>query len=846
MNAYVSMVADLFHTGHINLLQHVHDLGYTVIVGVHSDADVESYKRTPIMSLEERVAAVSACRFVSKVISNAPLKITEEFMQNNAIDMVFHGHTPSEDLFYNEMFKVPIEMSKFTRTERTPGISTTMLIDRVERVESNAIKIRVSSLYDKITEIQQSRVLRVLETHNGISGIIADTACEANNEFDALWSSSLTASVSKGKPDIEVVDTSMRLQIVRDTMEVTKKPMIYDADTGGQPEILRFTVRALEDMGVSACIIEDKCGLKQNSLFGTTRKQSLEDIALFCDKIKAAVDARTNKKFMVIARIEALISGAGQDEALRRAQAYIEAGADAIMIHSSAKSFCEIASFMLEYQKFVRRVPVVAVPSTYYTVTEDDLFTSGITICIYANQMLRAAYPRMETVAKSILRAGTARYVQDMLTPVKQIITLLPNTGDIQDIPRQRPLISDKQVQKIDAVQFAKELTEHGIRSFFGVPDSVLKEFCNAIEDLSCNSKIRHVIASNEGAALANATGWHLATGDVPIVYCQNSGFGNMVNPLMSLCHQDAFGIPVVLVIGWRGEPSTNDEPQHKAQGRQMKQMLESCEIAFHELPSNLNAAICTMKNAENQARESGRPVAVLVRHNMFLESKLEVDCSIEKLSRYEAISGILNLIVDPTDFVVSTTGYTSRELYGIRKAQEEATKTSSDAFNGNFYMVGSMGHALSIAQGIALAQPFRRVWCIDGDGSALMHMGSLSSTQGLKIKNLVHVVLNNSCHESVGGQKTAVSQTSKQNEFVFNFADIARGLGYCEVRTAHTKEEIQDLHTIVNTKKQSTFIEIITGLNPEHNKRLPRPKESLSQLRYSATQFLSADKGTQ
>lgn len=830
------MVADLFHTGHIKLLQHVHDLGYTVIVGVHSDADVESYKRTPIMSLEERVAAVSACRFVSKVIANAPLQITQEFMQENAIDMVFHGHTPPEDVLYNAMFRVPIQLGKFTRTERTPGISTTMLIDRVERVESNAIKIRVSSLYDKITEIQHSRVLRVLETHNGISGIIADTTREANNEFDALWSSSLTASVSKGKPDIEVVDTSMRLQLVRDTMEVTKKPMIYDADTGGQPEILRFTVRALEDMGVSACIIEDKCGLKQNSLFGTARKQSLEDIECFCDKIKAAVDARTNKKFMVIARIEALISGAGQDEALRRAQAYIQAGADAIMIHSSAKSFCEIAGFMSEYQKFVRRVPVVAVPSTYCTVTEDDLFQSGISICIYANQMLRAAYPRMETVAKSILRAGTARYVQDMLTPVKQIITLLPNTGDIQDIPRQCPVILDSRVQKIDAVQFAKELVDHGIRNFFGVPDSVLKAFCGAIEDLSCDREIQHVIASNEGTALATATGWHLATGGVPIVYCQNSGFGNMVNPLMSLCHQDAFCIPVVLVIGWRGEPNTNDEPQHKAQGRQMKPMLESCEIPFHDLPFNFDAAICTMKKADKQARESSRPVAVLVRHNMFVEPTLNVDCSIQKLSRYEAITEVLNLITDPRDFVVSTTGYTSRELYGIKKAQ------ASNASNGNFYMVGSMGHALSIAQGIALAQPSRRVWCIDGDGSLLMHMGSLSSTQGLEIKNLVHVVLNNSCHESVGGQKTAVSQAVKQNENDVNFADVARVLGYSTVHTAHTKAEIQDLHTSLTSKQRSTFIEIITGVNLEDNKRLPRPKESLSQLKHAATQFLLAD----
>ena len=173
----------------------------------------------------------------------------------------------------------------------------------------------------------------------------------------------------------------MRLQIVRDTMEVTKKPMIYDADTGGQPEILRFTVRALEDIGVSACIIEDKCGLKQNSLFGTTRKQSLEDITFFCDKIKAAVDARTNKKFMVIARIEALISGAGQDEALRRAQAYIEAGADAIMIHSSAKSFNELKA-KVRISKICTTCSSGGSIFIHYTVTEDDLFTSGITICI--------------------------------------------------------------------------------------------------------------------------------------------------------------------------------------------------------------------------------------------------------------------------------------------------------------------------------------------------------------------------------------------------------------------------------------------------------------------------------
>ena len=365
MRGYVSMVGDLFHVGHINLVRAVRELGYDVLVGVHSDEEVEDYKRTPVMTMDERVAAVGACKYVAEVIPAAPTIIDEDFINKHNIDMVFHGHTQEEDHLYHDMFQVPMRLGKFTRTERTPGISTTMLIERVEKSKGSATKFRVSSLYDLLQALKSSRTLRVLETHNGLSGIIADTVNVGGNEFDALWSSSLTASVSKGKPDIEVVDTSMRLQLVRDTMEVTQKPMIYDADTGGQPEILRFTVRALEDIGVSACIIEDKCGLKQNSLFGTSRQQNLEDIPSFCAKLKAATEARRDKKFMVIARIEALISGAGEAEAICRAKAYIEAGADAIMIHSSQKTFDEIRSFMDTYNKLDKRVPVVAVPSTY-------------------------------------------------------------------------------------------------------------------------------------------------------------------------------------------------------------------------------------------------------------------------------------------------------------------------------------------------------------------------------------------------------------------------------------------------------------------------------------------------
>ena len=839
MRGYIPMVADLFHVGHINLIKKIHDLGYTVIVGVHDDKDVEKYKRMPVMTLHERVGAVQACRYVADVISMAPVAIDEAFMTTHNIDMVFHGHTSAEDDIYHEMFQIPIKLGKFTRTERTDGISTTMLIDRIDRVHSNAIKIRVSSLHDALTATKAHRALRVIETHNGISGIIGDTVCVSGNEFDALWSSSLTASVSKGKPDIEVVDTSMRLQLVRDTMQVTHKPMIYDADTGGQPEILRFTVRALEDLGVSACIIEDKCGLKQNSLFGTDRQQTLEDIPSFCAKISAATAARSNRKFMVIARIEALISGAGETEALRRAEAYINAGADAIMIHSSQKTFDEIKSFMAAYRRLHKCVPVVAVPSTYHTVTEADLFASGVSVCIYANHMLRAAYPRMKQVAEGILRAGTSTYVQEMIAPVKKIINLLPNTGQVQDLPLRRvcaPVVASS-TERVDAVALVHLMCKSGMQRFFGVPDSVLKSFCRAADQPVEDVATTHVICCNEGTALTTASGWHLATGDIPVVYCQNSGFGNMVNPLMSLCHNGAFRVPVVLLIGWRGEAGTADEPQHSAQGRQMLPMLESCEIPSFEMPSDTENAFKTMQKAQALARDRQGPVAVLVHSKTFYELEAKRYVSVNGLSRAQAVRGILDAVDAENDFIISTTGYTSRELYGILKHRHKTEGTQSRG--AEFFMVGSMGHALSLAQGVALAQPGRRVWCIDGDGALLMHMGSLTSTAGLLLHNLVHVVLNNACHESVGGQFTCASQARKSVPPTSYFGDFAKAAGYANVYHASNERDMADFVGIVASTTGSTFIEITTRADPALNNTLPRPNETLAQLKADACRFL-------
>lgn len=566
---------------------------------------------------------------------------------------------------------------------------------------------------------------------------------------------------------------------------------------------------------------------------------------------------------MVIARIEALISGDGEAEALRRAAAYIKAGADAIMIHSSQKKFDEIQSFMLEYGKFEMRVPVVAVPSTYFTVTEADLLASGVSICIYANHMLRAAYPRMKQVAEHILRSGTGAHVQHMMSPVKTIINLLPDAGFKQDLPFRHiagASVASLPVGAVDADDLVCRLRDHGIQHFFGVPDSVLKPFCDAIG----RSGATHIISCNEGAALATASGWHLATSDVPVVYMQNSGLGNTINPLMSLCHSDAFGIPVVLLIGWRGEPSERDEPQHRAQGRQTVPMLESCEIEVVEMPRDTDAAVAALVRASECARDKLRPVAVLVRQGTFGAPKTAVkfaqldeetqppagaDQSAAALTRRAALEAIVDLMWESDDFVVSTTGYTSRELYGIRKERERQARDANAgaglrAAGGELYMVGSMGHALSIAQGVALAQPRRRVWCIDGDGALLMHMGSLASTQALRLHNLVHVLLNNSCHESVGGQRTAATQGggagSAGGACHVDFPEMARAAGYAHVFRATTPAELHGLHLRDDAiHNGSTFLELVTCVDLATNKQLGRPKEDMATLKDATCVYL-------
>ena len=294
-------------------------------------------------------------------------------------------------------------------------------------ISTNARQSRLKKL------IRAKPVVKILEAHNALSGLIAENAYETFEDgtilnFDGMWSSSLTDSTSKGKPDIEAVDTTTRLTTINEIFEVTTKPMIYDADTGGKIEHFEFMVRSLERTGISAMIIEDKTGLKKNSLFGNDVSQTQDSIENFCKKIKTGKKAQITKDFMIIARIESLILEAGMDDALKRAFAYVNSGADGIMIHSRLKDPSEIAEFISKFRDKDTLTPIVVVPTAFNLVTTDEFAKMGVNVVIYANHMLRSAYPGMMKVAKSILKNKRSFEAEPHCMSVKEILELIPGT----------------------------------------------------------------------------------------------------------------------------------------------------------------------------------------------------------------------------------------------------------------------------------------------------------------------------------------------------------------------------------------------------------------------------------
>lgn len=427
-SVYVGMSADLIHPGHINIIKKAAELG-EVTVGLLTDTAIASYKRVPFMEWERRAEVIGALGDVARVVPQEALDYVPN-LQKYRPDFVVHGDD------WKEGVQATVRQSVIEALEAwggelveipyTQGISSTKLHQAMKEIGTTS-DLRRASLRRMLNA---KPLVRFLDLHNGLSGLIIEKigidTPDGRKEFDGMWASSLTDATSKGKPDIEAVDTSARVAMLNEVLEVTTKPIIYDGDTGGKPEHFVFTVRTLERLGVSAVIIEDKTGLKKNSLFGTDVEQSLDSVEMFSDKIRMGKNAQQTDDFMVIARLESLILGLGVDHALERAVAFLDAGADGIMIHSRQKTPDEIFEFCDRYNALPNRRTLVVVPSTYNTTTEEELAAKGVNIVIYANQLLRSAYPAMVNTAESILTHGRSAECDDNMIPLGEILELIP------------------------------------------------------------------------------------------------------------------------------------------------------------------------------------------------------------------------------------------------------------------------------------------------------------------------------------------------------------------------------------------------------------------------------------
>ncbi|HLD43060.1 MAG TPA: phosphoenolpyruvate mutase [Candidatus Nanoarchaeia archaeon] len=425
---YVSMAADIIHHGHINIIENARKLG-EVTVGLMTDMALAGYKRLPLLSYEQRKRIIENIKGIEKVIPQASLDYLPNLKKMRP-DYVVHGtdwRTGTQKETRAKVIEVLREWGgKLVEVDYTKDISSSQIVSRMNAIGTTP-EIRLRKL-KKLLELKP--IVRIMEVHNGLTGRIVETTqlIEGDNvkEFDGMWASSLTDSTAKGKPDTKVVDVSSRVHTIDQIFEVTTKPLIFDGDDGGLPEHFGFMVKTLERLGVSAVIIEDKTGAKRNSLFGAEAGQTQDSVQNFCGKIKTGKNAQVTDDFMIIARIESLILGKGHGDALKRAQAYIKAGADGIMIHSKADNAKEVLEFCNLYAKFEQRVPLVAVPSTYSHITERELADAGVNIVIYANHMLRSAYPAMVETAKLILKHERCHEANEVCYPIKETITLIP------------------------------------------------------------------------------------------------------------------------------------------------------------------------------------------------------------------------------------------------------------------------------------------------------------------------------------------------------------------------------------------------------------------------------------
>ncbi len=426
---FMCMSTDVIHGGHIEIIKRAAELG-ELTVGVLTDEIVATYKRYPLLSCEERMKIVAGIKGVSAVVKQEDISYREPLRRMRP-DYVVHGddwvtgfQKPVRDECIQLLAEYGGELIEYPYSINTQ-------YDRLEAAARSQLSIPDIRRGRLKWLIEKKGMITCMEAHTGLTGLIAEKTVimeeGAIRQFDGMWVSSLCDSTIKGKPDTELVDFSSRMNTINDIMEVTTKPIILDGDTGGLTEHFVYTVRSLERVGVSAIIIEDKTGLKKNSLFGTEVPQQQDTIENFCYKIAEGKRAQKTKDFMIIARIESLILEKGIDDALTRARAYVAAGADGIMIHSRRKEPDEVFTFVQQFREENQRAVLVVVPTSYNAVYEEEFKRRGVNVVIYANHLIRSSYPAMQKTAETILRCHRAKEADEQYCmPIKSILSLIP------------------------------------------------------------------------------------------------------------------------------------------------------------------------------------------------------------------------------------------------------------------------------------------------------------------------------------------------------------------------------------------------------------------------------------
>ena len=429
-SVYIALAADSIHHGHMNLIEVGRKYG-EIIIGLITDSVIAEYKRIPYLNFNQRKKILSNLRGVSKVVPQNEYDYSKNILKLKP-DYMIHGddwkYGNEKSLRVNALKALKKYGGKLIEIPYTKGISS----DAITKFHNLNLVTPDSrrGMLRRLLEIK--KISRFIEAHSPISALIGEnisiTKKGKNLTFDGFWSSSLTDSTSMGKPDNEYVDNTLRLNGINNIFDVTSKPLIFDGDTGGKKEHFDMKIRSIERLGISAVIIEDKTGLKKNSLHKNTSNQTQENADVFAEKISIGKKAQSGDDFMIIARIESFILNKNVKDAIRRAKKYVEAGADGIMIHSKSRKPNEVFSFSRQFRKLFKNIPLVGVPSSYNHVTEKQLAQNGFNVVIYANHMLRASYPAMVKVAGEILRNGRSKESDKKLMSINEILNLIPGT----------------------------------------------------------------------------------------------------------------------------------------------------------------------------------------------------------------------------------------------------------------------------------------------------------------------------------------------------------------------------------------------------------------------------------